>query len=396
MGPRFGRKGDATPCRHGGANLSGLGAFNWSDQDQQPWCGRRLLPRDAKLVLALTVTPGSKNSSRLDDVPDPPASDGAVVVETLAIGICGTDREIVAGNYGWPPAGTQRLIIGHESLGRVLDAPTTGELQAGDHVVGIVRRPDPVPCPACANGEWDMCRNGLYTERGIKQRHGYAAQRFRIEPEFAIKVEPGLGRCGVLLEPASIVAKAWEQIERIGRRSPSWQPRTVLITGAGPIGLLAALLGLQRGYELHVYDRVDAGPKPELVRALGATYHAGRLNDLKPDLVMECTGATSVILDVVERVAPAGIICLAGVSTGGREIKFDVGRYNRSMVLENTVMFGTVNANRGHYEAAAQALARADQHWLQGLISRRVPLGRWSEALEARPDDIKVVLDFAA
>jgi glucose 1-dehydrogenase len=345
---------------------------------------------------ALSVVPGVPHSMRLDEVPEPPRSDGDVLVETLAIGICGTDREIAAGHYGWAPPGADRLIIGHESLGRVIEADAGGELRAGDLIVGIVRRPDPVPCPACARGHWDMCRNGLYTERGIKQRNGYAATRFRIEPEFAIKVDPKLGEIGVLIEPTSVVAKAWDQVERIGGRMPSWQPRTVLVTGAGPIGLLAALLGQQRGCKLHVLDRVRTGAKPELVRTLGATYHAGDLDGLEPDLVIECTGATSVILDVVERVASDGLVCLTGVSSGGREIEADLGRLNRTMVLENTVVFGTVNANRAHYESAVAALVRADPDWLRRLITRRVALDRWSDAIEQRSDDIKVVLDFTA
>jgi glucose 1-dehydrogenase len=347
-------------------------------------------------MLALSVSPGIPNSMRLDDVPEPALGDGSLLVETLAIGICGTDREIVAGKYGWAPPGSDRLIIGHESLGRIIDGPDGGELHAGDLVVGIVRRPDPVPCAACARGEWDMCRNGRYTERGIKERHGYGAARFRIEPEFTIKLDPKLADCGVLVEPTSVVAKAWEQIERIGQRSASWQPQTVLITGAGPIGLLAALLGQQRGFKIHVLDRAETGPKPELVRALGATYHLREIGALVPDLVIECTGATSVILDVLERVAPDGLVCLTGVSSGGREIRFDLGKLNKTMVLENTVIFGTVNANRAHYQAAAAALARADQAWLRRLITRRVPLDRWNEALERRAGDIKVVLDFAA
>jgi glucose 1-dehydrogenase len=345
---------------------------------------------------ALTVLPRSANSARLDQVSEPPISDGAVLAETLAIGICGTDREIAAGNYGWAPPGAERLIVGHESLARVLQAPAASGLRPGDHIVGIVRRPDPVPCPACARGEWDMCRNGLYTERGIKQRNGYAAERFRIEPEFAVKVDPVLGICGVLLEPASVVAKAWDQIGRILMRSQGWQPKTVLVTGAGPIGLLAALLGKQRGSEIHVYDRVPSGAKPELVRKLGATYHCGSLDGLKPDLVIECTGATPVILDALDCVALDGMVCLTGVSSGGHKVTFDIGELNRSMVLENNVLFGTVNANRSHYQAAAAALARADRDWLQALITRRVPLASWDGALEQQPNDIKVILDFAA
>lgn len=342
---------------------------------------------------ALTVIPGQARSAALTDMPEPAAAEGALLVRARAVGICGTDAEIVEGKYGWAPEGQDRLIIGHESLGVVEDAPAGSGFASGDWVVGIVRRPDPVPCRNCGIGEWDMCRNGRYTERGIKQRHGYASERFRLEPQFAVKVDPRLGLHGVLLEPASVVAKAWEQIERIGHRS-AWQPRSVLVTGAGPVGLLAALLGAQRGLDVHLFDRVHDGPKPELALALGATYHAGSLDGIAPDIVLECTGAAPVIVDVLNRTTACGIVCLAGVSSGGYKIALDLGLLNRSMVLENDVVFGSVNANRRHYEQAAQALAMADPRWLSRLITRRVSLDDWASALERQPHDIKVVIDF--
>ena len=345
---------------------------------------------------ALTVRPGTANSITLEDVPPPPESDGSVLVRALALGICGTDREIVDGEYGTAPAGRARLILGHESLGRVEEAPPGCGLACGDLVVGIVRRPDPVPCPACAAGEWDMCRNGQYTERGIKARNGYGAEYFRVEPDFVVKLDPALDMLGVLLEPTSVVAKAWEHVQRIGSRSAAWTPRVALITGAGPVGLLAALIAAQLGLDVHILDRNDDGPKPKLARDLGATYHSGDLGTLCPDVVIECTGAASVIVDAMSRTAPDGIVCLAGVSSGGRKFAVDIGSLNRNLVLENDVVFGSVNANRRHYKAAADALAKADKAWLARLITRRVPLARWHEAFEQRGDDIKVVLEFAA
>jgi threonine dehydrogenase-like Zn-dependent dehydrogenase len=156
------------------------------------------------------------------------------------------------------------------------------------------------------------------------------------------------------------------------------------------------MMGQQHGFEVHVYDRNKDGPKPELVRQLGATYHSGDLGKLSPDITIECTGATPVVLDVIGRAASSGIVCLAGVSSGGRPVQFDAGIFNRNMVLQNQVVFGSVNANRRHYKAAADALAKADKQWLGQLINRRVPLSRWSEAFDDRKDDIKVVLDFAA
>ncbi|MDQ3849335.1 MAG: glucose 1-dehydrogenase [Actinomycetota bacterium] len=344
---------------------------------------------------ALTVRPGEAGSGRLDELSEPPG-EGDLLVDGLALGICGTDREILSGEYGQAPEGGERLVLGHESLGRVRTAPEGAALAPGDLVVGIVRRPDPVPCACCAHGEWDMCRNGRYTERGIRAHHGYGARSYRLESEFAVRLDPGLERVGVLLEPTSIVAKAWEQIERIGARA-CFAPRTVLVTGAGPIGLLAALLGTQRGYEVHVLDVVQEGPKPRLVAALGAEYHTGPAHEAgpAPDVVVECTGVAQLVVDVMSDNAPGAIVCLTGVSSS-RRLSLDVGSLNRSLVLDNDVVFGSVNANRRHYDAAADALAAADRGWLEGLISRRVALERWPEALERRDDDVKVVLDLAA
>jgi threonine dehydrogenase-like Zn-dependent dehydrogenase len=347
---------------------------------------------------ALTVAPHVANSARVEEIPDPPRSDGAVLVRTLAIGVCGTDREIVSGSYGWAPSGETRLVIGHESLGRVQEAPADCGFNVGDLVVGIVRRPDPVPCSACAVGEWDMCRNGLYTERGIKERNGFASDFFRIEPEFLVKLDQSLGPEGVLVEPTSVVAKAWDHTERIGSRARGWQPKTLLVTGAGPVGLLAALMGAQRGLEVHVLDNRESLEKRLLLRELGGTFYLGelsQLNGLKPDILMECTGAPSVVRDVLGRTASAGIVCLVGVSAPGQAFALDIGLLNRTMVLDNDTVFGSVNANRQHYEDAVAALQKADKAWLARLITRRVPVGQWALALEQEPDDIKVVVDFS-
>jgi threonine dehydrogenase-like Zn-dependent dehydrogenase len=346
---------------------------------------------------AITVVPGREGSTRLDDFAEPEESRGAILAEALELGVCGTDMEIVGGAYGWPPPGHERLILGHESLGRVLEAPAGGELKRGDLVAGIVRHPDPVPCGNCAVGEWDMCRNGRYTEHGIKELDGFGAERWRIEPEFAVRIDPTLGRLGVLLEPASVVAKAWEHVERIGGRA-RWEPRRALVTGAGPIGLLAALLGRQRGLEVHVLDRTTEGPKPGLVRDLGAVYHTGSVEEAcrDTDVAIECTGAGQLVFDVMENLAPNGIVCLTGVSSGGRSIPVDAGALNRELVLANDVIVGSVNANRRHYRQAAEALDKADRDWLERVITRRVPLDRFQEALQRQPNDVKVAIEFIA
>ncbi|GIH14634.1 glucose 1-dehydrogenase [Rugosimonospora africana] len=344
---------------------------------------------------ALTVRPGVADSLALSEIAEPSPSEGQVLVDGLCVGLCGTDAEIVAADYGEAPPGSELLVLGHENLGRVAEAPAGSGLSAGDLVVGIVRRPDPVPCGACAAGEWDMCRNGQYVEHGIKGLHGFARERWRAEPDALVRLDPGLTDVGVLLEPTTILAKAWEQIDRIGARA-YWEPRVAVVTGAGPVGLLAALLAAQRGLQVHVFDRVTEGLKPELVADLGATYHTDTLPDSKieADVLIECTGVPSVIVDVISHSATDSVACLTGVSSAGSTVPLDIGNLNRAAVLRNDVVFGTVNANRRHYEAGVAALAAADRSWLTRLITRRVPLEQFADGFHRRPDDVKVVLDI--
>ena len=344
---------------------------------------------------ALSVVPGRAGTLSLTEEAEPVAASGELLVDAIAMGVCGTDMEIVGGDYGWAPPGEERLIIGHESLGRVREAPESSTFSPGDLVVGVVRRPDPVPCGACEHGEFDMCRNGRYTERGIKELHGYGSEIWCVEAEYAVKLDERLVDIGMLMEPTSVVAKAWEQIERVGRRA--WfEPRTVLITGAGPIGLLAALLGTQRGLDVHVLDRVTTGPKPDLVSDLGATYHhddiASAVRAGEPDILIEATGNGALVFEAFQSTSSYGIVCLTGVSPRGRTLTVDAGSINREMVLENDVVIGSVNANLSHYRAAASSLAQADLNWLDRLVSRRVPLASFQEAFRPQEDDVKVVI----
>jgi threonine dehydrogenase-like Zn-dependent dehydrogenase len=311
---------------------------------------------------AITVEPKKPGTARYEDVPEPDVHEGSVLVEAVAVGVCGTDVEIAEGKYGWAPQGKTRLVLGHESLGRVLDPGPVGGLRKDDLVVGIVRRPDPVPCPNCAVGEWDMCRNGQYTERGIKQIDGYMSERWRIEPGYAMKVDPSLG-----------------------------------ILGAGPIGLLGALLGRQLGLEVHVLDQTETGPKPELVRALGATYHTRSVANVgfEPDVILECTGVGQVIAESILAIGASGVVCLAGVGHGGSVPKIATADIASTAVLKNNVVFGSVNANKRHWYKAAEALARADRQWLGRLITRREKPENFRQALERQPDDIKVVIQFS-
>ena len=344
---------------------------------------------------AATIVPGEPDQSAVGELPAPEPAHGELLVEGLLVGVCGTDREVTHQAHGELPPGRDRMVLFHEGVGRVITAPEGSGFAPGDHVVGIVRRPDPEPCPPCAKGLWDFCSNGRYTERGIKQLDGFGSERWTVPAEHAVPVGEALGELAVLTEPTSVVAKAWEQAEVIGGRA-HYAPKAALVTGAGPIGLLAALLGVQQGLDVHVLDQVTSGPKPELVRELGATYHAERDEALavEPDVVIEATGSGEVVFDVLRGTARNAITVLTGLSSRKRTVSVPAGAINDELVLDNDVVVGSVNANRGHYERAVRALQEADRRWLARLISRRVPLSRWTEVFEPREDDVKVVVDL--
>jgi len=344
------------------------------------------------------VIPGRPDSAGLDELPDPEPAEDELLVAGLLVGVCGTDLDVLHHpGAGEPPAGRERMVLFHESFGRVVSAPPDSGFTAGDLVTGVVRRPDPVPCPSCARGRWDLCRNGRYTERGIRGLDGFGAQLWTVEPRFALKLDPALGELGVLTEPCSVIAKAWEQAEQLGRVIGN-EPRVALVTGAGPIGLLATLLGVQRGLDVHVLERATDGPKPDLVRQLGATHHDSFDSvdsaHLDPDVVIECTGAGEVLFGALRRTARNAVMVLTGISGEAAHVTVPGGAVNDELVLENDLLVGSVNAAFHHYRQAAEALAAADHEWLRQLITRRVPLGRWTEALERRPDDVKVVVDL--
>jgi threonine dehydrogenase-like Zn-dependent dehydrogenase len=345
-------------------------------------------------IAAMTVMPGYPETVGMTRFDHPPGR-GTLLVDGLLAGVCGTDREIVQHGLGYAPAGADRLVLGHESVGRVVSAPRSSEFAVGDLVAGLVRRPGPDPCPACRNGETDSCLDGRYQSRGISGLHGYGVTSWWLEPEFAVRLDPALGELGVLAEPASVVAKAWEQIGRIGARTPRGAER-VLIIGAGPIGLLAALLSTQRGHETHVLDRVAGGAKPWLVQRLGAAYHAGPLGrlGLRPTIVLECSGASELAFAAIEHAAPGPIVCLIGLPDDRRS-PADLTALARILVRGNGAVFGSVNAGRRHFEAGAAALSRADPAWLAALITRRFPLDDWPAALSQERDGIKTVVELA-
>jgi glucose 1-dehydrogenase len=325
----------------------------------------------------------------VDEVPEPSSNDRDLLVEAVAVGVCGTDRWLMTHGVRLPTE-SDRLILGHESLGRVVAAPPGSGFEPGNLVVGTVRRPDPVPCRACMAGEVDLCENGGYTERGVVGSDGFASERYLLPVDEAVPVDPTMGLSGVLVEPTSVVSKAWEQLDRVSRYPVS----RVLILGAGPIGLLAALIGVQRGCAVHVHDQITDGPKPMQAEAMGASFSSTLADpDRKFDAVLECTGA--LVGPAVMLTAAGGAACMVGLGQIQAGSPPSLSEVARDITAENKVLIGINGTNRRHYESAVAVLGRADPAQLRCLLGPCVRVDDWRTAIEASPMAIKPVIQFS-
>ena len=341
-----------------------------------------------------------------------------VKLRMLEVGICGTDKEICSFEYGTPPNGEDYLIIGHESLGEVVETGSAVEnLKVGDLVVTMVRRPCPhANCMACRSGHQDFCSTGDFTERGIKGQHGFMAEYVVDDEKYMNVVPPELRDVAVLVEPLTIAAKALFQTRIILQRFPWYDParrpdprdRTyqALVLGAGAVGLLGAMVLRNFGFETYVYDRAPApNPRSQLVESFEAIYvseertreFAHLVGDV--ELVYEATGASQLAFRAMQVLAPNSIFIFTGVPALKAPSSVDTDLIMRNAVLKNQVILGTVNAGKEAFEAAIRALADLNRRWpaaVQALITNRYPLDAYRDVLLGQPGGIKNVLSVEA
>jgi glucose 1-dehydrogenase len=349
-------------------------------------------------VQALVTTPGRAHSVRVESIPEP---DGpGIRLRTLEIGVCGTDREISEGVFGVAPDGERELVLGHEFLGQV--AEDGGGFSAGDLVTATVRR-GCGHCEACAQASPDACDTGDYTERGITGLHGFAREVVIEDPSALIAVPEGLGRLGVLSEPASICARAIRHALHIGHRQV-WRPGRALVLGPGPIGILTTYLLRLQGLEVWTAGRRAGGPRAELVAASGARYVSTGETPLPGlrdevggfDLVVEATGDAQVMVEVLGLLRRNGVGCLLGLDARERPVSIAGPVIGIDTVIENRVLFGSVNAHRDDWHAAVAGLEEIRRRWadeLEAMVGLRVAPDRFAEAFDFRGVKATLVFD---
>ncbi len=367
---------------------------------------------------ALAVFPTRREVAVIDQPEPALVKQTDVKLRILDVGVCGTDKEICSFHYGFPPAGGEHLVIGHEAVGEVVEVGLYAEgFKPGDLAVLTVRRPCGRPeCPSCSEGRQDFCYTGEFTERGIKQRHGYMTEYVVDDYRFMLKVPSHLREVAVLIEPLTIAEKALIEVWQVQQRLPWSCPSAgkgapghchhALILGAGPIGLLGAMAFKAAGFSTFVYSReAEDSDKADLVREFGAEYISAATTPVDKldqrigtiDVVYEATGASKLSFDVLAQCGPNAAFVFTGVPGLRGPSSVDTDKLMRNMVLKNQVLLGTVNAGRDAFQAAIRDLEIFKKSWpeaLRKLITGRFTIDQAPEVL-ASADGIKNVISFA-
>ncbi|HEY7396992.1 MAG TPA: alcohol dehydrogenase catalytic domain-containing protein [Gaiellaceae bacterium] len=350
---------------------------------------------------ALVTQPGVPHSAHVAEIPELAAGAHEVLLRVLEVGVCGTDREIAHGLFGVPPAGERELVLGHEALA-VVERDAHG-FSRGQLVTATVRR-SCTHCLACEEGAPDSCLTGDYFERGITRLDGFARELVPEDSSQLVAIPPSLGRLGVLAEPASICARAIRHARAIGGRQP-WRLRRALVLGAGSVGALTTFLLRLADVEVWVASLEPAGDRrAAVIEACGARYASTADTELAAlreetggfDLVVEAAGDAQLQADSFALLGRSGILCLLGIDGREQRVSVDGRVLAVDTILENRVVFGSVNAHRSDWLSGVEALDHARTRWqdaLEQLVAVRVPLDRFEEALDYRGGKATVVLD---
>ncbi|PIS00895.1 MAG: alcohol dehydrogenase [Chlamydiae bacterium CG10_big_fil_rev_8_21_14_0_10_35_9] len=361
---------------------------------------------------AIVLKPGTKNVELKTDWPEPSLQTPTQAkVRIRQVGICGTDREEVSGGRADAPKGENQLVIGHEMFG-VIEEIGKGvkKLRPGDPVVITVRR-GCGQCQPCLNGCFDMCETGLYTERGIKERHGYECEKVVEEEEFMVPVPKSIEHIAVLTEPTTVVEKAIDEASKIqvsrlpGETNPEkWlQDKNILVAGLGPIGLLAAMILSLRGAKVTGMDIVDPNSvRPQILQEMGGAYKKSDQileHESKFDMIVEAAGIAKLDFDLIHVLANNGVYVLTGVPGDDRPLNVDAGNIMKQLVLKNQVIVGSVNAGNIHFKRALQDLEAAEKKWkgvMEKLITHRVKAEEYDKVLfKHEPDEIKAIIEWS-
>ena len=368
---------------------------------------------------SIAATPGNQQPQLVDPLDARQLQDGEVLCETVYLGVCGTDREILHAATPHVPEGESQLVLGHECLARVLEVGSGVDLvKPGDLVVPAVRRPTTGSTTEGIeafklNRRPDMMPWGAYVERGIVWEHGFSLPHWIDRPEFLYQVPAGIEEIAILSEPISVSEKAVREAEqaqaaRLGTSEWIENPPRVLVTGMGPIAFAAVICCRARGWNVTVYGR-DAEDtfRANLVRGFDAQYVNADTLSFSPDnveqegyeLVLECTGNDRVMMQAAGLLAGCGIMVWLGASRLPQVREFDVNQIMRNAILGNHLYLGTVNNAPQDMQSAINHLSNLYSQYgetIAQMITEQVdPSDSLWHYSNREPQGIKTIVRYA-
>src|SRR5438067_9998391 len=218
--------------------------------------------------------------------------------------------------------------------------------------------------------------------------HGFLTEYYVDEEKYLTYVPPGLREVAVLVEPLTVAEKGLAQVRKVQQRLPWVAPntpadqigkgKTAVVLGAGPVGILGAMLLLVNGFKTCVYSRSRApNPKSELIESIGAKYISSEVENADQlaerigniDLVYEAVGTAKISYDVLRVLGLNGIYVFTGIPAPKPSLEIDADIIMRNLVLKNQVVVGTVNADRAAFEGAIRDLGIFLKRWPRALRS---------------------------
>nr|WP_321454666.1 alcohol dehydrogenase catalytic domain-containing protein [uncultured Cohaesibacter sp.] len=330
------------------------------------------------------------NKVEVREVPEPEAREGAVKVKMLYCGLCGSDIGIFAGKH---PRAKAPLILGHEFVGIVEEAPAGSKFVPGDHVTAY---------PLISCGECYPCKNGTphvcQTLRLIGiDFDGAMANQLWVNEDVLVKVPEGVSdKLAALAEPLAVVVRALHQAK--------FKPLDrCVVMGAGPIGILTAILLKHSGAAQIVISDVDEGRLALCkefgfdavnVRDTNLIDHVNAETDnVGADIVFECSGAESAALEVSKLARIGGMICMTGVHKAPHAVNLmDIN------FKEQTIVGSRVYTMREFADSVPLLSKMAED--LEKVISQVIPLTESDKIFDMVADPsvrtIKVLVDCQA
>ena len=314
---------------------------------------------------------------RIEERPVPRPGPGEVLIEITAVGVCGSDVHYYEHGRIGSYVVRQPLILGHESAGVIMAVGEgVSKSRIGERVAIEPGIPDGT-CQQCRTGHYNLCPNVRFF--GTPPIDGAFTNYVTVPGSFAYTLPASMSDDeGALIEPLSVGVWACRKAQLQGADY-------ILVTGAGPIGLLVMKVALALGAT--AITMTDVSPQRlEMAGKLGATRTVNVAQQslaeagVEADVLLECSGNQKALMDGIRCLRPAGKAIAIGMNPG-EEVSIPMSfLQNREITLTGTFRYANTYAD-------AIELVATGHIDLKPIITGHYTLVETEQALQATRND---------